>query len=411
MEKAVITGIGVVSPLGNDTETFFRNLISGKSGIKAISNETFADFPGGEAYLDSNEWKTFFGISENISFPKLTSFALYALHEAMQKARLTVETLKELRTAVILGGSSAFSEVSDVYRSEYSNKYDKSTHCELYADFSKYYDSFNTAAIAALLQIRGPVETISNACASGAFAIGKAAELIRSGKYDLVITGGTDSGININTISLFSVLNVMSTDKDVVHSCRPFSKSRKGCVIGEGTGILIIESSSCAAKRNIKQIAEIIGCASVTDTSHITSPDLTGASYIRAMTGALESSIYSEIDIDYINAHGTGTYYNDLLETLAIKSVFGEKSKSIPVSSLKAQTGHLLSAAGAIECIASAIALQKGIIPPTMHLNEKDDKCDLDYIPEVPRKKNINTVMSNSFGFGGQNTSLILMKG
>jgi 3-oxoacyl-[acyl-carrier-protein] synthase II len=330
----------------------------------------------------------------------------------MLNAGLTAEKLKEHRTAVILGGASSFPEITDVYKSEYASRYEGTVDPERYMSFSKFHDGFNAAAsVAGVLQLRGAVETVSNACASSAFAIGKATELIRSGKYDIVIAGGADSGININTISLFSVLNVMSSDKDTVHSCRPFSKSRKGCVIGEGAGILIIESSSSAAERNIEPLAEITGCASVTDTSHITSPDMTGGSYTKAMSGALESAVCPQKDIDYINAHGTGTYYNDLLETIAIKSVFAEKSKSIPVSSIKAQTGHILSASGVIECIASVMALQKGILPPTMHLDEKDEECDLDYIPDAPRKKNINTVMSNSFGFGGQNTSLILMKG
>lgn len=412
MEKAIITGTGIVSPIGNGTEEFFNNLLAGKSGIKKINKNSFSQFPGGESEIRSDDWKSFLEVPNNRIFPKTTTFALVALAEALQKANLSLDVLKEKRVAVILGGSSSFSEISELYNTEYDSLYNNSTVSVSYDKFSCYQNGYNTAAtIAAVLQIRGAVETISNACASGSAAIGKAADLIRKNKYDIVITGGADSGIDVNTLSLFSVLNVMSKDNDIPKSCRPFSKNRKGCVIGEGAGILIVESVSSAMARNVKQYAEIISCASVSDPSHITSPDMTGKAYEASMSKALENSIYPNIDIDYINAHGTGTYYNDLLETLAIKTLFGKKAYNIPVSSIKAQIGHLLSAAGAVECIATIEAFQKGILPPTMYLDETDEQCDLDYIPDKPRKIAVQTALSNSFGFGGQNTSILLMKG
>lgn len=412
MEKAVITGTGIVSPIGNGTENFFSNLLAGKSGIRKISKDSFSQFPGGESETGPDDWKTVLKVPENSTFPETTTFALAALAEALQKAGLSADDLKKKRAAVILGGSSSFSEVSELYKTEYDSLYNDPADPVSYDRFCCYQNGYNTAAaIAAILQIRGAVETISNACASGSAAIGKAADLIRKNKYDIVITGGADSGIDVNTLSLFSVLNVMSKDNDIPRSCRPFSRNRKGCVIGEGAGILIAESAASAAERNAKPYAEIIGCASVSDPSHITSPDMTGKAYEESMSKALENSIYPDINVDYINAHGTGTYYNDMLETLAIKTLFGKNAYNIPVSSVKAQTGHLLSASGAVECIAVIEAFQKGILPPTMNLDEKDEQCDLDYIPGKPRKAAVRTALSNSFGFGGQNTSLLLMKG
>lgn len=412
MEHVVITGTGIVSPVGNDTDTFFNHLLEGKSGIDRISVESFSAFPGGEVSLNTDEWKSRLGIPDDAVIPRTTGFAFAALCEAMQRAGLTMQSLKNHRVAVILGGSSSFPEVSELYRTEYESIYGSHSAPDVYGTFAHFHNGFNAAAaIAAVLQIRGAVETISNACASSAAAIGKAAELIRSGQYDIVITGGADSGIDVSTLSLFSVLNVMTKDRDAAHSCRPFSKNRTGCVVGEGAGILILESASGAAARSAGCSAEIIGCASVTDTSHITSPDMTGSSYKAAMEKTLESSIVPDISVDYINAHGTGTYYNDMLETLAIKSLFREHAYEIPVSSIKAQTGHLLSAAGAVECIAAAEALKRGILPPTVNLNEADEACNLDYVSDGPRRTEISVALSNSFGFGGQNTALLLTKG
>lgn len=399
MERAVISGMGVVSALGNDLRTFADRLYAGESGTDYIKKPTLSGFTAAEV-KEEKHWECRELALEEQPLSRADSFAIRALEQALKQAGLKKEMLKESRTALILGGSNGGWAPErlycDLHRKELKDR--------------KEYEQHTAALLAALLDIRGHVEVIYNACASGAVAIGKATELIRGGEADFVITGGSDSGINMNELSLFSALNAMSRDKDAKKACRPFSKNRSGCVIGEGAGILILESLKNARKRGTAVHGEILGWGAVTDISHVTSPDLTGQDYRKTMEAALADAGRDPEEVGYINAHGTGTYYNDMLETGAIRQLFKSRADQIPVSSSKAVTGHLLSAAGALECIVSALALEKGLLPPTAHLNQPDEDCDLDYITEGSRKKAVSLALSNSFGFGGQNASLVLRK-
>jgi 3-oxoacyl-[acyl-carrier-protein] synthase II len=260
-----------------------------------------------------------------------------------------------------------------------------------------------------LFDARGPVFNCLTACAASSQAIGEAAEMIRRGDTDIMITGGTHSMIHPLGVAGFNLLTALSTRNDSPElASRPFDKTRDGFVLSEGSGVLILEDLEHAKKRGAKIYAEFAGYGSTADAFRLTDPHPDGRGAIQAMKLALSDARMNAADVDYINAHGTSTQLNDQIETRSVKEVFKEKSYSIPMSSIKSMLGHMIAAAGVVELIASILTIRESVIPPTINYKEKDEACDLDYVPNEARKKNVKTVLSNSFGFGGQNIALVV---
>lgn len=393
MERIVITGLGCVCPLGNDVPSFWRALIAGESGIAPLTkldttglrNET-----GGE--VKGFDWSTF---GEDGDCDEASQFAFAAAHEAISDAHLSDA---DLRGAGIVfssnfGGAASWEFVSDLLAS--GEAVDK----ELFQQWTLEHAADYTAE---QLHIEGPRVTLSNACSSGGNAIGLACDWLRLGRCDIALAGGHD-GLGLSSLAGLSILRTISPDK-----CRPFDKNRNGTIFGEGAAILVLETWSSAEKRNAKVYAEVLGWAVNNNAYHLTAPDKGGAGLRTVMQAALRDAKIAPDEIDYINAHGTGTQYNDLAETQAIKAVFGERAAQIPVSSIKAATSHTMAAAGALEAIATTLALVEQTLPPTINYETPDPECDLDYVPNKARKATLKTALSNSSGIGGNNASVVL---
>ncbi|MCX7921245.1 MAG: beta-ketoacyl-[acyl-carrier-protein] synthase family protein [Clostridia bacterium] len=423
--RVVVTGVGVVSPIGNNVSDFWRNLVDGKSGCSMISlfdPRSCKCKIAAEVKGKLPELPPFLDYGNEINMSRATRLALLALAEALESAKIRPDEFKtEYNSAVILGAGLSSSNFHPLYDFILGNIYDvnkfeverlvdsvRSGH--LPVDYLEPFTcGYNPAAtIASLLEVRGANRTISTACAAGTQAIGEAFRKIRNGDLDLVIAGGTDAMIDMEGFTLFSILNVMSTrNEQPEKASRPFAAGRDGFVLGEGSGILIMESLERALKRNAPILGEVIGYGCTTDTYHVTTPAPDGTACARTIKMALNDANIDGTYVDYINAHGTSTFYNDQVETLGIKNVFESTAYKIPVSSSKSMIGHLVSAAGAVEFIASLFSIRDGIIHPTINLEEPDPVCDLDYVPNKAREQKVNIIMSNSFGFGGQNVSIV----
>lgn len=393
MERIVITGLGCVCPLGNDVPSFWRALIAGQSGIEPLTkldttglrNET-----GGE--VKNFDWSPF---GEEGDCDEASQFAFAAAYEAISDAHLLDA---DLRGAGIVfstnfGGAASWEIVSDLLGAG------EAVDSESFKQFT-LEDAANYTA--EHLHIEGPRVTLSNACSSGGNAIGVACDWLRLGRCEIALAGGHD-GLGLSTLAGLSILRTISPDL-----CRPFDKSRSGTIFGEGAAILVLETWSSAQRRNAKVYAEVLGWAVNNNAYHLTAPDKGGAGLRAVMQGALRDAKIKPEAIDYINAHGTGTQYNDLAETQAIKAVFGERAAQIPVSSIKAATSHTMGAAGALEAIATTLALVEQTLPPTINYETPDPECDLDYIPNNARKAKLQTALSNSSGIGGNNASVVL---
>ncbi|WP_138205280.1 beta-ketoacyl-ACP synthase II [Haloimpatiens lingqiaonensis] len=409
MKRAVVvTGVGAITPVGNDVDTFWNNIKNGVSGIDFIkgfdaSNQKVKvaaevkDFNPND-YMDRREAKR---------MDRYCQLAMVAAEEAVKDAALDLEKIEKERFGVLVG-----SGVGGILTLEAEHKKLLEKGPSRVSPFMIPMLIGNMAAgnIAIKFGAKGLCTTVVTACATGTNAIGDAFRLIEHGYADIVIAGGSEGSITPLTVAGFASLTALSKSEDPKRASIPFDKERDGFVIGEGAGIVVLESLEHAKKRGARIYAEIKGYSMTCDAYHITSPAPDGEGGARAMRLALEDAGIKEEDIDYINAHGTSTPYNDKFETAAIKSVFGDNAYKIPVSSTKSMTGHLLGAAGAVEVIICAKALQEGFIPPTIGYQVKDEECDLDYVPNVGRKEDITYALSNSLGFGGHNATIILKK-
>lgn len=397
--KVVVTGMGVLTPLGNNKNDFWKGLESGTSGIFPINSFDTGRFKhhlGGE--IKDFEPRTYFEKRELQRMDPASQMALAALQEAVDDAHLDFPFEKGEKCGVILGTTLGGMISGEKYYRQYKRgRYFPS----LLLDFPPY--SVNDR-IAVKYNIRGPNMVISTACAAGTHSLGFASDLIKFGKADIIIAGGYDTMAQL-TFTGFGILSVLSKDK-----IRPFDKNRNGTILGEGAGILILEEYEHAVQREARIYCEIAGHGMSSDAFHMTAPDKEGMGAARAIKQALSESGISPGDIDYINAHGTGTKHNDLAETLAIKKVFCEHAYKIPVSSIKSMIGHTLGAAGSIEAVATILSMKKNFIPPTINYETPDPSCDLDFVPNNGRKKEISYALSNSFGFGGNNGSLLIKK-
>ncbi|MDD5612381.1 MAG: beta-ketoacyl-[acyl-carrier-protein] synthase family protein [Gallionella sp.] len=404
--RVVITGMGVVSPVGNNTEQFFANLMAGRSGIKRLNTE-FIDQLSiriGAPVEDFNPAAHFSKI-QLTGIERVSQFALVAAEQAMQDAQLVLDESEYDRAGVYmgccLGGASTLEDgYIEVFKRE--NPRIKPLSVLL---------SMNNAPashISIKYHLRGANITYSTACSSSAIAIGEAYRQIKHGYADVMVAGGVEAMLTLGAMKAWEALRTLAQEdpNDAGASCKPFANDRSGLVLGEGAAVLILEDAERAIKRGAKIYGELAGYDCSSDSSHITKPDANGQT--RTIRNALRDAGLQPQDIGYINAHGTATLAGDIEETNAIKQVFGEYARSIPVSSTKSMHGHLMGATGAVEFMASVLALQQQAIPPTINLHQPDPQCDLDYVPNQGRSGvQLETVMSNSFAFGGTNAVLI----
>lgn len=407
--RVVITGLGAVTPLGTGVDKSWQSLCQGKSGVDVITRFDASNFKtriAGEVRdfdpLDFMDRKL---VRRNDRF---IHFALAASRMAVEDAGLTVDSANAQRVGVSLG--TTLGGIESVERN----------HRLLLDGAARQISPFfvpgfltNMASgqIAIEFGAKGPNKCASTACASGAHAIGDAFRIIQWGDADAMIAGGTEAGINPVMLAGLDAERVLSTRNDVPQKAsRPFDKDRDGFVIGEGSGVVILEELEFALRRGARIYAEVLGYGASCDAYHITAPDPDGAGATSCMRMALNDAGIPVDSIDYINAHGTSTPLNDLAETRAIKTVFQGHASSLAISANKSMTGHLWGAAGAVEAIFSTLTINQGIIPPTINYETPDPECDLDYVPSVAREARVRTALSNSFGFGGTNASLILGK-
>ncbi|TWI59330.1 beta-ketoacyl-ACP synthase II [Halalkalibacter nanhaiisediminis] len=408
-KRVVITGIGAVTPLGNDAMTTWEKIKDGVSGIAPITridSEKFNVKVAGEVkgfipedFIDSKEARR---------MARFTQFAIAASKMAVKDAELQIgKDVEPERIGVWIGSGIGG---LDAFEEQHKRFLDKGPKRVSPFIIPMLIPDMAAGRVSIELGAKGINNCSVTACASGANSIGDAFRVIQNGDQDMMITGGTEAAITDMTIAGFQNMTALSTNPDPATASRPFDQNRDGFVIAEGAGIIILEELEHARARGANIYGELVGYGATGDAHHITTPAPDGEGAGRAMTLALNDAGISPDQVDYINAHGTSTYYNDLYETKAIKEVFGIHATALSVSSTKSMTGHLLGAAGAIEAIFSLLSIKNGIIPPTMNYETPDPALNLDYVPNVARELDVTIVLSNSLGFGGHNVSLVFKK-
>lgn len=408
-KRVVITGIGAITPLGNDISSTWSKIIDGVSGIGPITKFNTDDTPvkvAGEVidfipelYIDKKETRR---------MGRFTQFAIAASKMAIEDAGITIgEDVHPERAGVWIGsgigGLGEFEEQHKRFLEKGPRRVNPFT-------IPMFIPDMASGRVSIELGAKGMNNCSVTACASGSNSIGDAFRVIQNGNADVMIAGGTEASITEMTVAGFTNMTALSTNSDPNTASRPFDKDRDGFVIAEGAGIVILEEFEHAIKRGARIYCELTGYGATGDAYHITTPAPNGEGGGRAMKLALADAGVTPEDITYINAHGTSTKYNDLFETQAIKEVFGEHAYKVAISSTKSMTGHLLGAAGAVEAIFSCLAIKDGTIPPTINYKTPDEELDLNYVPNRAIKEDINAVLSNSFGFGGHNATLIFKK-
>jgi 3-oxoacyl-[acyl-carrier-protein] synthase II len=408
MKRVVVTGIGVVSPVGVGREKFWPALCEGRSGISRIEEFDTANLKTTIAGVCRDfRPADFFDERELSRLDRVSQMAIAATEMAVRDACLSAEQLNNYDTGVILGtGFGGQSSIEDFCGAFFLN--DRSRRSAVAIPKSMYNASASTIAIR--FKMRGPNVTVTTACSSGANAIGQAAHLIRYGQAERMIAGGADAPVTQVVMDAWKDMRVLSTKNETPErACKPFSANRDGFVLAEAAGIIVLESLESALERDVPIYAEVAGYASTADATHITFPDPEGES--QAMLRALKDGGVAAEEIDYINAHGTATKLNDASETEAIKRVFCRRAYEIPISSIKSMLGHSMGASGAMEFIATILAVKEKTIPPTINFEERDPQCDLDYVTDGARpmrpSSGTRTALSNSFGFGGNNAVLV----
>jgi 3-oxoacyl-[acyl-carrier-protein] synthase II len=406
-ERVVVTGLGAVTALGNDVPTYWAGLVAGRSGVAAISAYDTADQPVRiAAEIRDLDVIGLLGPKRARRTDPFTQVALIAADQAVADAGLEFGANANSHDTTVLlgtsiGGITTLLHGADVLRERGAKRVSPLMIPMMMS---------NAAAgeIAIRHGLHGMTMSVTSACASGTYAIGEAARLIRTGAARVVICGGSDAGMHPLALAAFGNMRAVSRRNDEPErASRPFDADRDGFVLGEGAGVLILESLAQAQARGARIYAEVVGYGASTDAFHITSPDAKGAGAVLSMERALCDAGLCPADIDYINAHGTSTPLNDAMETRAIREVFGKHAYRIPVSSTKSMIGHLLGAAGAVEAIACIKSLESGVIHPTINYETPDPDCDLDYVPNQARETHPRTALSNSFGFGGHNGTVI----
>jgi len=406
--RVVITGVGAVTPLGNDVETTWEKIINGESGVDVLTKFKEGTFPATVA-AEAKEFDPleFMEGKEARKMDRFTQFAVASAMMAVKDADLTIDESNAARVGVWIGSGIGGMETYEKQFRLYEERG--------YRRVSPFFvpmliPDMASGQVSIKLGAKGVNSCSVTACASGANSIGDAFKVIERGDADAMITGGAEAPITEMSFAGFCSAKALSTNPDPKTASRPFDKNRNGFVMGEGAGILILESLESAQKRGATILAEIVGYGSTGDAHHVTAPAPQGEGAVRAMQEALKDAGLEPTDVSYLNAHGTSTGLNDQFETMAAKSVFGEYAYKLPISSTKSMTGHLLGAAGGIEAIFSIRSIQEGIIPATINYETPDPECDLDYVVNEARHEDLSVVMSNSLGFGGHNVSLIFKR-
>ncbi|MDR3228711.1 MAG: beta-ketoacyl-ACP synthase II [Puniceicoccales bacterium] len=404
--RIVVTGIGVVSPLGNDTETFWKNLTAGVSGIERVTHFDPTDFPSqvGAEVKDFDPTKFMDG-KEAKRNDRFVQLAVAASRMAFEDAGLKVGDVPPERLGVIIGsGIGGIGSIEEQSRRLFEGGPRRVSPFMI----TNIITNMAAGVVGIEFEARSTNYCVVSACASSAHSLGEALNQIRAGKADVMIAGGSEASIVRLGYAGFCSMKAMSTGFNQTPSkaSRPFDATRDGFVMGEGSAMLILENLERAKARNAKIYAEFVGYGASCDAYHITAPDTEGRGLKLCFERIFAESGLTPADVDYINAHGTSTPYNDKFETLAIKKTFGERARQIPVSSTKSMTGHLLGAAGGLEAAASVLAIRDGIIPPTINYENPDPECDLDYVPNAARKHDVKVALSNNLGFGGHNAVL-----
>ncbi len=407
--RVVVTGLGIISPLGLNTSDTWNAVVNGRSGIDYITSfdaEAFdtrfaAEVKGftPEDYLDRKLARR---------MDRFSQFAAVAAMEACHQANLEPRSMDRYSVHVVVGsgvgGINTLTEQHRVLMERGPRRVTPFLIPMMLADMGSAQVSMVTGAM-------GANYCVTSSCSSGADAIGIGWDMIRHGRAEVVLAGGTEAPITPLTVAGFNALRALSRkNDDPQRASQPFNRSRDGFVLAEGSAILVLESEEHAEARGAEPLAELRGYAATSDSHHLTEPNPTGQSAAAAVTAALAAAQLSPVDVDYLNAHGTSTPLNDWHETKALKLALGEDAYRIPISSTKSMTGHLLGAGGALEAALCAIALREGLMPPTINLDDPDDECDLDYVPHNARKGDLDVILSNSFGFGGHNSVIILTR-
>ena len=407
--RVVVTGMGAVTPLGSSVQQFWDGLVAGQSGIGPITLCDTTGYPtriAGE--IPDFEPEKYINSRESRRMARFSQVSLAAAYMAMEDASLDLEREDSERIGVLLGnGAGGLSTTQDAC----ADMTGKGAMRINPFFIPMMLPNMAAANVARLVGAKGYNSTVVTACAASNQAIGEAAEAIRRGAVDVVLAGGSEASISEIGLSGFCILKALSTHNDEPErASRPFDANRDGFVPAEGAGILILESLEHALERGAPILAEVVGYGASSDAFHAVQPDENGEGACRAMRWALENAGITTAEVDYINAHGTSTPLNDAVETMAIKSLFGEQAYSVPISSTKSMIGHALGGAGALEAVACVKTIQDGIIHPTVNQETPDPACDLDYVPNEARRQPVDVVLSNSFGFGGQNTCIVLRR-
>jgi len=405
--RVVITGLGAITPIGIGKTEFWQGLIAGKNGIDRVQSFDVSEFPtqiGAE--VKNFDPAMFFDKKESRRMDRFGQFALAAAKLAVEDAELDVKKIDKTRAGVSvgsgIGGIQTIQEQIEVLKTKGPRRVSPFLVPMLIANIASGYISIEFG-------FQGPNATIVTACATGTHSIGEAFNMIRAGMADVMVAGGAEAAFVPIAFAGFCSMRAMSTrNDDPARASRPFDAQRDGFVMGEGAGVVILEELGHALKRGARIYAEVAGYGLSGDAYHITAPDPEGKGAALCMSMALQDAQMNPEEVDYINAHGTSTPLNDKIETMAIKQVFGEHAYKLAISSTKSMIGHLLGAAGSVEAIACALTLAHQVIPPTINYENPDPECDLNYVPNKAQKRKIKVALSNSFGFGGTNATLIL---
>ncbi len=408
-QRIVVTGLGCISPLGNDVVTTWQNLMDKKSGVDLITYYDTTDYDCKvAAEVKGFDGPSLFGSREARRMDRCTQYSLAAAQEAVKDAKLEIDPGNSDRIGAVVG--TGIGGIETLY-DEFMNFEAKGPSRVSPFLVPMMLPDTPGGKIAIELGIKGTNFAVVTACATGTNAIGEASEIIKRGQADVMLAGGCEAAIVPIAMAGLSKMGALSTyDGAPNRASRPFNLDRSGFVMGEGAAILVLESLEFAQERGAQILGELVGYGSTNDAFHISAPAENGSGAAMCMRLAIEDAGIKPRDIDYINAHGTGTPLNDKSETAAIKTVFEDYAYQLPVSSTKSMTGHMIGAAGAIEAVFAVKVLQNDIMPPTINYEVPDPECDLDYIPNEPRQKQVNYAMSNSFGFGGHNATIILKK-
>lgn len=408
--RVVITGIGVISPIGTGKDAFWQALLEGKNGIGKITRFDAADY-GAQIAGEVKDFdpKDYIDRKEARRMDRYAQFAVAATGMALKDAALDLDKEDHERIGTYIGAGIGGIETM---HSQYEKFFDKGPR-----HISPFFIPMMIANMAAgqvsiTYKLHGPSSCVVTACATGSNCIGDAFRVLQHGKADVMVAGGTEASISQAAVAGFCAMKALCTDHndDPAHASRPFDANRSGFVMGEGAGIVVLETLEHAQKRGAHIYAEIAGYGANSDAYHITSPAPHGEFQAKCMQLALDDAGMKADEVDYVNAHGTSTHMNDAGETEAIKTVWGDAAKNVSVSSIKSMTGHLLGAAGGVECIATALAVENDMLPPTINYETQDEGLDLDYVPNKAKAKTVRAAISNSFGFGGHNACLLLKK-